>query len=167
MKPALVIGLGNPLMGDDGVGCRVVECLQEGGLPVPDAELVVGGTDLFPIADLLRDRTRVVLVDAVLGDDPPGTVTLDACGGACPSEIRPVHAHHLSPLRTLEILTAALPGLDPVRVELVRIAVQEVRVGEGLSPELEAMLPEIVARVRTLLRESGGSSEPVNLTDSA
>src|ERR1039457_3848424 len=58
MKPLLIIGLGNPLMGDDGVGAQLAESLAGRA----DADVLFGGTDLLPCAGELEGRQPVILI---------------------------------------------------------------------------------------------------------
>ncbi|MCA9922262.1 MAG: hydrogenase maturation protease, partial [Anaerolineales bacterium] len=63
MGDVLVLGIGNPLRGDDGVGTAVISALQHMPLP-PDVELVDGGTAGLEIVLLLQAYRRVIVVDA-------------------------------------------------------------------------------------------------------
>lgn len=72
-KPVLVLGLGNPLRGDDGVGPVVVERLRECALP-PEVEVLDGGTAGLGLLDVIAGRRFVVVVDAAEMGRPAGTV---------------------------------------------------------------------------------------------
>lgn len=70
----LILGVGNPLMGDDGVGVLAVQrLLARPDLP-PDVTVMDGGTAGLGLIPLIENYHRVVLVDAVLMGEPPGTV---------------------------------------------------------------------------------------------
>lgn len=69
-----VVGVGNPLMGDDGIGERVVEELRETGLP-PGVEATHAGTTAFFALEAMSGADFAVVVDAVeTGESPPGAV---------------------------------------------------------------------------------------------
>jgi hydrogenase maturation protease len=70
----LVLGLGNVLMGDEGIGVHVVRALQQHALPA-GVECLDGGTGGFALLGLLEDADRIVLVDAAADGNPVGTVT--------------------------------------------------------------------------------------------
>ncbi|ADJ25729.1 hydrogenase maturation protease [Dehalogenimonas lykanthroporepellens BL-DC-9] len=72
-KPVLVLGVGNILLGDEGVGVRVAEKIMEYPLP-DDTEVIDGGTSQLVIVDLIRGRRKVIIVDAICGDGSPGTL---------------------------------------------------------------------------------------------
>ena len=73
----LVLGLGNILMGDEGVGVHVVRALEQHTLPL-DVECLDGGTGGFILLEPLQQANRIVLIDAAADGNPPGTVTRTA-----------------------------------------------------------------------------------------
>lgn len=70
----LVLGLGNVLMGDEGIGVHVVRALEKHPLP-ENVECLDGGTGGFILLEPLEKAGRVVLIDAAADGNPPGTVT--------------------------------------------------------------------------------------------
>jgi len=156
MKPLLAIGVGNPLMGDDGVGCVVAEHLASDPRLPECAEVIRGGPDLLRYAGQMEGRRRVVVIDAVQGDTEPGSVVIfdGACSGL---DERQDHAHHLSAVQAIRLLEMT----TSVRCSLVGISVSSVAAGAGLSPAVNARMPAILDRV---LRELGrGSAESMEL----
>lgn len=73
-KKTLVLGLGNIIMGDEGVGVHVVRALAQQPLPA-DVECLDGGTGGFVLLGPLQEANRVVLIDAAADGNPVGTVT--------------------------------------------------------------------------------------------
>ena len=138
----LVLGLGNPLLGDEGIGVRVVEELK--GLELPDGVTVVeGGTAGLGLIGLMEGYQRVIIVDAADMGHPPGRVVRFT-----PSEVQlktveaPLSLHQIG----LGEVLALAKALEVVPAELVIIGVQPSRVegGIGLSPEVEGAIPQIV-----------------------
>ena len=70
----LVLGLGNVLMGDEGIGVYVVRAIEKHTLP-RDVECLDGGTGGFTLLEPLEDADRIILIDAANDDNPIGTVT--------------------------------------------------------------------------------------------
>jgi hydrogenase maturation protease len=70
----LVLGLGNVIMGDEGVGVHVVRALEQHPLPA-NVECLDGGTGGFVLLGPLQDAGRIILIDAAADGNPPGTVT--------------------------------------------------------------------------------------------
>jgi len=69
-----VLGLGNVLMGDEGVGVHAVRALEEHPLPA-NVECLDGGTGGFVLLEPLQSAGRILIVDAAADGNPPGTVT--------------------------------------------------------------------------------------------
>jgi hydrogenase maturation protease len=70
----LVLGLGNVIMGDEGVGVHVVRALGKHPLPA-GVECLDGGTGGFVLLEPLQSADRIILIDAAADENPPGTVT--------------------------------------------------------------------------------------------
>jgi hydrogenase maturation protease len=73
-KKTLVLGLGNVIMGDEGVGVHVVRALEKHTLPA-GVECLDGGTGGFILLEPLQNADRIILIDAAADGNPPGTVT--------------------------------------------------------------------------------------------
>lgn len=143
----LVLGVGNVLLGDEGVGVRAAEALAAEGVP-RDVTVVDGGTGGFHLLDLLRAHDPVVLVDATLDGRPAGTVEVRVPRHASDFP-RCLSAHDIG-LRDL-VESASLLGPLP-RLVLVTISVEEIQPMElALSPEVEAAIPEALRAVREAL----------------
>jgi hydrogenase maturation protease len=70
----LVLGLGNVIMGDEGVGVHTVRTLETHPLP-PNVECLDGGTGGFILLEPLQQAGRIILIDATADENPYGTVT--------------------------------------------------------------------------------------------
>ena len=73
-KKTLVLGLGNLIMGDEGVGVHVVRALEKQALPA-GVECLDGGTGGFVLLEPLQKADRIILIDAAADGNPQGTVT--------------------------------------------------------------------------------------------
>jgi hydrogenase maturation protease len=70
----LVLGAGNILLSDEGIGVRVVEALQQRYQAPEGVEILDGGTCGINLLDVIAGRDHLILVDAVDTGSPPGTV---------------------------------------------------------------------------------------------
>ncbi len=71
----LILGVGNILMGDDGLGVHIVRHIEESGVDLPrGVELLDGGTAGYDLVGLVKDFDRIVIVDALRAEDAPGSV---------------------------------------------------------------------------------------------
>jgi hydrogenase maturation protease len=142
--PVLVIGLGNPLAGDDGVGWHVVEELERRHLPA-DIELIRGGTDLLALQSQFEGRRHVILVDALLGTGNVGDVVVT--DNADELDDRQGGAHQLSAVQALALMRAVVPAIRATRVTWITVEIGAVKPGAVLSPALRAALPVITDQV--------------------
>lgn len=73
-KPVLVLGIGNLLMRDEGVGVHVVNRIMEEGDIPSGVEVIDGGTAGFDLVPLMKDREKIIIVDALSMEDSPGSI---------------------------------------------------------------------------------------------
>lgn len=145
---AVVIGVGNRLRGDDGIGLAVAEQLQRE--PLPGAQVLTlehVPPDLFERWDA---ATAVVLVDAASSGAAPGTVRrLDARGAPLPAETLRLSTHGFGIPEAIELARA----LDRLPAQLVVYAVEGVQFEQGseLTPAVQAAAAEVATRIRTEL----------------
>jgi hydrogenase maturation protease len=143
----LVLALGNPLRGDDGVGAAVVEALLAAGAP-PGVDVLDGGTPGLETVLLMQGYRRVVVVDAADMGHEPGAWTRFTreevqLGSGDLHEIGILHAAGLAEALALG------EALDVLPPEIVIYGVQpsEVGWGPGLSAPVEAAVPMVCAAI--------------------
>jgi hydrogenase maturation protease len=142
--PILVLGVGNLLLRDEGVGVHVAQTMQRMKLP-ETVEAVDGATAGFDLLDIIADRRKVIVVDAMDGDYPPGTVvrlTLEdlAAGNGQASSL-----HRLGLAEVLGL--AGRLGVAPAELVILGVKAANLEYGLELSPELDRLLPRIVELV--------------------
>jgi len=144
MSSVRVIGIGNWLLGDEGVGVHVARYLQEQVTLPPEVEVVDGGTGGFALLELMQSADRVVLVDATLDGQPLGTM----------QRILPRYARDFPPslgahdIGLKDLLDAFyLLGRVP-EIVLYAISIGSIQdMQTELSPELQGLLPSIGNRI--------------------
>lgn len=143
----LIMGVGNVLLGDEGVGVHAVRLLEGRAWP-PRVALLDGGTGGFHLLSHLGDCDVAVMIDATLDGRPPGTVSVIEPRYASDFP-RALSAHDIG-LKDL-IDSAAALGLMP-RVILVTVSVANAQPMQlELSREVEASLPAVTAAVDRLV----------------
>lgn len=156
-RGTVVVGCGNPVRGDDGVGVQVVARLRHADLPA-DVQLVDLGTSAFDVLDLLRHCDRMVLVDASTTGAPPGTIhrlpieALDPEPAPTELSLHAVRWDHI-----LGLAWRMLGDRLTARVEVVLVEAASVDFSEHLTPEVEAA----ATRVADLLVAELGGAGPV------
>ena len=145
LPTTLIIGLGNLLRGDDGVGVRVAQALARQSLP-QDVEVVDGGTPGLGLVNLMEGRRRMILVDAAdVGKNPGEFVrfTLDEAILKRNDQHLSVHA---AGLREALLLAEALRML-PNEIVIFGVQPANLEWTNALSPEVEATLPDLITAV--------------------
>jgi len=143
--PVAVVGVGNPMRGDDGIGPAALRALAADVAPA-GADLVQLDGEPARLIEVWRGRRRVVVVDAARTGAPPGTIhrlTLDDDLGATTA---PASSHGAG----VATAVALARRLDALPDELVVLGVEpaDVAMGEGLSAPVAAALPGLVTRIR-------------------
>lgn len=152
MSRRLVIGLGNPLAGDDGFGPAVVRRLLEEGLP-PDVTTIPVCSDLLTQIDCLEAHETIVLVDAVTGGTVyPGTVEALEEAGLLGWEARSTSAHRLSPVEALRVFRVLCPQAT---TRIVLVALHTATIGPERVHLHAGTIEEGAGLVRALLYNDG------------
>lgn len=169
----LVLGLGNVLLGDDGLGAAAVARIERGYRVPADVYLEDGGTLGMALLGLIAEARHVILVDAVRTDDPPGTfVRID--GEAVMDAVRDRLSPHqvgvadlLDSARLIDCYPASvtLLGLVPQTIELS--VERTAAVDAGLDGLVEAVVREVQGLGYTMCREGEGGDPPHAMRDLA
>jgi hydrogenase maturation protease len=131
------------------VGVRVIEAMQRVDLP-PDVELFDGATAGLDLLDVLANRRKVIVIDAMDGEAAPGTVARLQPGDLAPQGSAGLSLHEIGLLETL--LAAKRLGICPEEVVILGIKPKDLDCGLDLSPEIAALVPRIVDMVLSELR---------------
>ena len=142
--PTLVLGIGNILLRDEGVGVRVIEQMRAVDLP-KGIELVDGVTAGADLLDTLAERRKVIIVDAVHADCVPGTVVRFGADDLAKPEREGISLHELGLYEAL-IMTEKL-GCAPEEVVVFGVKPKEVGYGLELTKEIETIVPDIIELV--------------------
>jgi hydrogenase maturation protease len=150
-----VLGVGNPLLGDDGIGGAAIARLEGERLPA-GVELRDAGTSMIDVVTVLGRYERVIVIDAVaiLGRTRGSVVEFELADAAVKGALPAISAHEFE-LGGLMALAAAL-SLELPPVHVIGFVPVSIELGRGLSPAAAAALDDIVARVLRLVHEGGG-----------
>lgn len=156
----LVMGIGNILMMDEGVGNRIANEIERNYLFPADVRVMDGGTMGYGMMSLFRGVEFLLLADACDNTGhPPGTVVRVPPEDFAPNQVM----HSLHDVRFVDVLQAAtligmMPEADCIGVQVENMSPSELHI--GLSDPVEAAVPRAVASVLYVLRERGVSFEP-------
>jgi hydrogenase maturation protease len=154
----LLVGVGNVLMGDDGIGVRVVHEIEKRYHLPESVEVLDGGTSGLELLSYFSERDQVIIVDAVESGLPPGTV-VKMEGEDVPARF----ATRISPhqLGISDVLAAArISGKLPREMVLIGMEPKRVELRLDLSEEAGRNFEKLLDTVRNELEQSGCLLEP-------
>jgi hydrogenase maturation protease len=154
----VVIGLGNPLMGDDGVGLVVLERLRD-DWRLDGVELVDGGTWGLSLLPVIEDAERLLLVDAIAAFGQPGDI-IELSRERLPIYLeRKLSPHQVDMKDALAL--AEWRGRLPAEVVAIGVQPGVVELGTELSAAVAPRIGALVNTVVAQLRRWGHDCEPV------
>jgi hydrogenase maturation protease len=143
VKQILILGIGNLLMGDEGVGVHVVRYLEMHAKP-EQADILDGGTGGFTLLGYFQQYPKIILVDATIDGQKAGNISL----------LKPKFSSDYPPTLTahdigLKDLLDALYLTDhQPEIWLYTISIEKLdRISLELSPEIERIVPEVCRRI--------------------
>jgi hydrogenase maturation protease len=156
MPPVLVLGVGNILLKDEGVGVHVVQTIEAqvaaGDLALPEGvEVCDGGTLGMDLLDLIEDRRKVIVIDAVEVDAAPATVLRFTAEDLARREAVDLSLHQLGLFEMLAM--ARYLSRAPDVVVIFGIVPKDMSPGLELSAEVAAVVPEVIQRVLAEIAE--------------
>lgn len=139
---ALVLGLGNILLSDEGLGVRVVQRLQGSCRFPPEVSIMDGGTLGLDLLPYLEEVDHLLVIDALEMGKEPGTIVRLA-GEEVPASLSVKISPHQMGLADL-LAAARLRGLYPQEIVLLGMQPGSTEVGLDLSPPVEAQIDRLI-----------------------
>lgn len=155
---AVVLGVGNTIRADEGVGVRAVEALERDYALPPGVLAIDGGTSSMEMLEELSHLDLLVVIDAVNDGKPPGTL-VPLTGDAVPVFFR----RNLSPhgIGLSDVLAALeFMGAEPKETIVLGVQPLSLELGMELTPILAARVPELVAQAVEILTQRGLAPQP-------
>jgi hydrogenase maturation protease len=141
----LILGIGNSLYGDDGLGIQLARQLAERDLPA-GVRVEESSSPGYELAALLGGCRRAILVDAARMGQPPGTWRRFR-----PEQVKRIAAGNVLSLHQVHLVTglalAQALGLLPQEVVIYGIEPASIAAGLELSPEVQAALPQVIDQI--------------------
>ena len=144
--PVLVLGVGNLLMSDEGIGVRTIEELRKRQDIPTYVEIIDGGTAGHDLIDVIEKRDKIIIVDAVDGNCEPGAIYRFT-----PQDTKERSNYQMTSLHQvgiLEILALAeLFGNPPKETVIIGVQPLSLDLKIGLSPDIESKIPALIELV--------------------
>jgi hydrogenase maturation protease len=162
---AVVLGVGNILLSDEGIGVHAVNSLAARYEIPPEVEIIDGGTSAMDCLDRIAEADLLLIADCVRGGREAGSLARLGDG-----ELQAFFRTRISPHQVglSDVLaTLALHGLSPARTVLIGAEPKSLALGLEPTPELSAMLPAMVEALATELDAAGFKLEARGLRHAA
>lgn len=160
-KPVRILGVGNVLCADDGLGPFAIKVLEAGyEFPAP-IELVDAGTPGLDFTPYLADARLVLVLDTVEGGEPPGTLKLIRNREIVAKPPPPRMSPHQPGLREA-LMATEFSSCNPDDIVLIGVVPETTDQGTRLSPAVRAAVPLVVETVIDELGKIGLAPVPRN-----
>jgi hydrogenase maturation protease len=148
-QPILIMGVGNYLMGDEGVGVHAANRLSTLNLP-ENIHVVDGGTGGFHLLEYFEKYSRIILIDATLDSNPIGTIRLIKPKFA--SDFPKAMSTHDIGLKDM-MSSIQLLGRFP-EIHLFVVSIESIQQqGVEMTDEIEAIMPDLIGKIENLAME--------------
>ena len=148
MKP-LILGVGNILLSDEGVGVRVVQELEKRPEIQPHFDVIDGGTCGMELLDAMANREHLIIVDAVLANKQPGEIVVLHDEQVPTFFSRKISPHQLGICDVLSALK--LTDEFPQNLCLIGIQPESLEAGIGLTETIQKTLPNVFATLNQVI----------------
>ena len=149
MHDTLIVSLGSSVMTDDAIGHHVIQELQKAKIK---AELIDLGMDLFRLRLFFSNHKKVIIIDALTGDYPTGTVlsfTYEELKEKLTAKIRNIH--RMGSIEALEIMRLDDKELAAAEIFFVGIVVEKIDKGLELTEQVAEAIQEAITAVKKIL----------------
>lgn len=150
---AVVLGVGNILLSDEGIGVHAVKALAERYELPPEVEVIDGGTSAMDCLDQLAGADLLLIADCVRGGHEPGTIVRLGDGELNAFFRTKISPHQVGLSDVLAAMT--LHGIAPARTVLIGVEPKSFELGLEPTPGLAAKLPALVEALAAELTAAG------------
>ena len=145
-RQTLIVGVGNRLMGDEGVGPHIVDNLLQ--LPMPgDVRVLDCGCDLLNLVSHIDKPRKIIVVDAVRAGAKPGRIHRFDLSDFESVQTKTHSAHQLQIADALRLLRRVYPCLADCEISVIGIEPKAIGLGTGLSKEVTENIADLTRRV--------------------
>jgi len=150
-KNVLIVGIGNILQMDDGIGPHVITDLLESDHDLPDnIDILDGGTAGYDLVPYMQNRDRIIVIDALKVDDKPGSIYHFTADNIAPDRST-YSLHDFGLKKILDMLK--MSGHEP-HVEIIGIVPEDITTLDiGLTRPVKDAIPKVLDLIRNVINE--------------
>jgi hydrogenase maturation protease len=144
----VIIGIGNLILQDEGIGVHAVRELEKLALP-PHVEVIDAGTSTMDLLSVIWDAEHIIVIDALKGGGSPGTIYRVRADDLLVAKEQTLSLHEVGLLEVLGM--AQQLGGNPA-VVIIGVEPKEIGWGTELTPVVAAKVPQVIEAVLTELK---------------
>ena len=145
-SPILILGLGNILLKDEGIGGIIIKELEKENFP-ENVELIDGGTFGYELIQYMENKKHIILIDAINCNSNPGTIFKFTNNQIKEKKVSLKYSQHQTSfydvLRMAEFLPVKIP-----EITIIAIQIKDISMGTELSHEIEEKIPDLIKEVK-------------------
>ena len=145
----LIVGIGNQLLGDEGVGLHIIDKLSQITLP-PYVDIIDCGCDLYNVVSYLNRAQKVIIVDAICAEGKPGDIYRFDYSELKAAQAKISSVHQLGGVDVLDLLMLVYPCLNNCEITMIGIEPKTIKLGTNLSKEAIESMANVI---RLVLKE--------------
>lgn len=140
----VVIGFGNPLLSDEGVGINVIQQLEE--LELPNTDIIDGGTQGWVLFNLVEQYDKIIIIDAIKSGNQTGNLYTMRASEIFENSSKKydLTIHDFNLLNIFSIMARVYTPDVLEKIVVIGVEVNDMNLNLKLSPEIKEKVPEIV-----------------------
>ena len=147
-RDTTIVGVGNRLLGDEGVGLHIIDGLSQIPMP-PNVNIIDCGCDLLSLTAHIDKPQRIIIIDAVRAGGAPGEIYSFDYNGLTATKVEMCSAHQVKTVDLLRLSRLLYPALAASEIAVIGVEPKTMR----LSPDLSKEVSESIAEVTRLVLE--------------
>jgi hydrogenase maturation protease len=152
-----VLGIGNAILKDEGIGCHVVHVLEE--IPLTDVKVMDGGT-CPDVLQFLENTDKLIIVDAVKGGGTPGQIYRFHFEDITLEQKPSLSLHDVGLVESFMLMQLCHPDFIGIsEAVIIGVEPKEINWGLELSPELQGKMPQIIDTILAELTNTNPKGE--------
>ena len=139
----LVVGVGNRLLGDEGIGPHIIDRLSRTHMS-PNVDMIDCGCDLLSLALYMGQPEKIIVIDVIRGEGRPGEIYRFDYTRPTAANTKMRSAHQLGTADVLYLLKLAYPALANTNITVIGVEPKTMELNAGLSKEVKKSIPELM-----------------------
>jgi len=142
----IVVGVGNRLLGDEGIGPHIIDRLSRRHLS-PNVDVIDCGCDLLSLALYMGQPEKIIVIDVIRAGGKPGEIHRFDHSRPTAAKTKMHSAHQVGTVDVLHLLKLAYPVLANTKITVIGVEPKTMELNAGLSKDVKKNIPELIRLV--------------------